>query len=217
MVYCAEKSTIQGSEMYFQAIIGVLLLCLTQFSIAEETAGARQTVDKLNATLIEVMKNAKQLGYKGRSAKLDPVIKETHEFDAIAQIALGSHWKDLNDEQKKAFVEKLTDLSVATYAAQFNGYAGEEFRYESEQSMKSNRVTLRYTLIAPKEKPVQFDYILGQINGQWVIINIVVDGISDLALKKSQYTSVIEREGFDSLLNKLNQKIIDYANNNASS
>jgi phospholipid transport system substrate-binding protein len=162
------------------------------------------------------MKNAKHLGYKGRSAKLEPIIKETHEFGAIAQIVLGSHWKDLSDEQKKSFVDKLTDLSIATYAAQFNDYGGEEFKYESEQGGKSNRITLRYELVAPKEKPVKFEYVLGQFNGEWVIINIVVDGISDLALKKAQYTSVIEREGFTSLLNKLNQKIIDYANSNAS-
>jgi phospholipid transport system substrate-binding protein len=187
---------------------------------AEETAttaGARQVVDKLNGVLIEVMKNAKTLGYQGRYKKLEPVIKQTHEFDAIAQIALSDHWKDLNNEQKKQFVDKLTDLSIATYAAQFNGYGGEEFKYEEELPPKSGRVTLRYQLIAPKEKPVKFDYILGQLNGQWSIINIVVDGISDLALKKAQYTSVIEREGFDSLLNKLNQKITDYSNNNAAS
>ena len=216
--------------MFFQAIIAIMLLCLAQLSAAEEASSARQTVDKLNAALIDVMKNAKALGYKGRSAKLDPIIRETHEFNSIAQIALGSHWKDLSDEQKKSFVDKLTELSVATYAAQFNGYGGEEFIYESEQGMKSNRVTLRYLLAIvkekpakaeeksakPEEKPVKFEYVLGQANGQWVIINIVVDGISDLALKKAQYTSVIEREGFDSLLNKLNQKILDYSNSNAN-
>ncbi len=111
----------------------------------------------------------------------------------------------------------MTELSIATYAAQFNGYSGESFKYDSEQGMKSNRITLRYQLVAPKEKPVVFEYVLGQSNGLWAIINIVVDGISDLALKKAQYTSVIEREGFDNLLNKLSQKISDYANNNSAS
>lgn len=202
--------------MYFQAIIGILLLCLAQFSAAEEQAGARQTVDKLNAALIDAMKNGKQFGYKGRYAKLDPIVKETHDFDAIAQIALGSHWKTLSDEQKKTFVDKLTDLSVATYADRFKSYDGDDFKYESEQGMKSNRTILRYMLVVPKETPVKFEYVLGQVSGQWVIINIIVDGISDLALKKAQYTSVIEREGFDSLLNKLSQKITDYANNNSA-
>ena len=203
--------------MYIQAIIGVLLFCLAQFSVAEEQSGAKQTVDKLNTVIIEAMKNAKQLGYKGRYAKLDPVIKETHDFVAIAQIALGSHWKALNDEQKKAFIDKLTELSIATYAAQFNGYSGESFKYDSEQAMRSNRITLHYQLVAPNEKPVVFEYVLGQSNGQWAIINIVVDGISDLALKKAQYTSLIEREGFDNLLNKLTQKITDYAKDNGGS
>lgn len=203
--------------MYFQAIFGFLLLCLAQFSVAEELSGAKLTVDKLNSALIESMKNAKQLGYKGRFAKLEPVVKETHDFVAIAQIALGSHWKSLNEEQKKAFTDKLTELSIATYAAQFNSFEGQEFKYESEQGMKSNRVTLRYQLLTPKDKPVIFEYVLGQSNGQWAIINIVVDGISDLALKKAQYTSVMEREGFENLLNKLSQKITDYANNNGGS
>lgn len=205
--------------MHFQFIIGLFLLCLAPFSAAEQqtSAGARQAVDKLNNVLIEVMKNAKQLGYQGRYNKLEPVVKETHEFDAIAQIALGNHWKDLNLEQKKAFVQKLTDLSIATYAAQFNGYAGEEFKYDTEQSMKGSLMMLRYTLLAPKEKPVKFDYILNQSNGRWTIINIIVDGISDLALKKAQYTSVIDREGFDSLMNKLTQKITDYASKKTDS
>jgi len=203
--------------MYIHSIIGILLICLAQFSVAEEPSSAKQTVDKLNTAIIEVMKNANHLGYKGRYAKLDPVIRETHDFAAIAQIALGSHWKGLGDEQKKAFIDKLTEISIATYAAQFNGYAGEDFKFESEQGMKSNRVTLRYELVAPKEKPVVFEYVLGQSDSRWAIINIVVDGISDLALKKAQYTSIIEREGFDNLLNKLSQKITDYANNNGSS
>jgi phospholipid transport system substrate-binding protein len=56
--------------------------------------------------------------------------------------------------------------------------------------------------------------VVNQFEGKWEIINIIVDGISDLALKKAQYTSVIDREGFDKLVAKLNQKVADYAKNN---
>lgn len=205
--------------MVFRVAFSFFLLFSISVARAEEpsSAAAKQVVEKLNVVLIDIMKNAKQLGYQGRYQKLEPVVKETHEFEAIAQIALGNHWKELNLEQKKQFVDKLTNLSVATYAAQFNDYGGEDFKYDSEQNMKSNRMMLPYNLTAPKEKPVKFEYILNAFNGKWVIINIVVDGISDLALKKAQYSSVIEREGFDSLMNKLGQKITDYANNNSSS
>jgi len=202
--------------MLFRSILSLWLLGLLPVgAMADSAADARKPVERLNNTLIEVMKGGKSLGYNGRLKKLDPVVKETFEFEAVSLIALGTHWKKLEQPQKLAFMDKLTDLSVATYAAQFKEYAGESFQFDSSQDIKNGRLLLRYNLVAPKEKPIRFEYFVGQFNGQWHIINIVVDGISDLALKKAQYTSVIDREGFDALLNKLTQKIADYAKNNA--
>jgi len=204
--------------MFLRFILGLFLIALSPLSVAADAATeAKKNVDLLNSTLIEVMKEAKQLGYEGRYKKLEPVVKEVFEFEAVSQIALGNHWKKLDRQQKTAFIEKLTDLSIATYAAQFNDHSGEEFKYDSAQDMKSDRVLLRYFLTSPNEKPIKFEYIVNEFNGQWRIINIIVDGISDLALKKAQYTSVIDREGFDSLLNKLSQKIADYSSNNSTS
>ncbi|HYE36808.1 HpnM family protein [Methylocaldum sp.] len=207
-----------GKTMFLRFILGLFLIALSPLSVAADAATeAKKNVDLLNSTLIEVMKEAKQLGYEGRYKKLEPVVKEVFEFEAVSQIALGNHWKKLDRQQKTAFIEKLTDLSIATYAAQFNDHSGEEFKYDSAQDMKSDRVLLRYFLTSPNEKPIKFEYIVNEFNGQWRIINIIVDGISDLALKKAQYTSVIDREGFDSLLNKLSQKIADYSSNNSTS
>ncbi len=200
--------------MFFKVILAWLLIGIAPFAaLADTVEEAKKTVDRLNGTLIEVMKGSKQLGYQGRYKRLEPVVKDAFEFEAVSQIALGSHWKKLDRAQKTAFIQKLTDLSIATYAAQFKDYGGESFKFDSSQDLKNGRLILRYNLAAPKEKPVKFEYIVSDFNGQWRIINIIVDGISDLALKKAQYTSVIDREGFNSLLDKLDQKIADYANN----
>lgn len=203
--------------MILKAIFGLWLVLLAQgAALADPVEDARKPVDRLNDTLIEVMKGGKQMGYEGRYKKIEPVVKDTFEFEAVSQLALGGHWKKLDKAQKTAFIAKLTELSIANYAAQFNSYGGESFKYDSSQESKNGRLLLRYNFTAPKEKPIKFEYYMDELNGQWQIINIVVDGISDLALKKAQYTSVIDREGFDSLLSKLSQKIADYAHNNAS-
>jgi phospholipid transport system substrate-binding protein len=195
-------------------MIGALALVLVSAMASAAESGveaAKAVVERLNAALIGVMKEAKQLGYQGRYKRLEPVVREVFQFEAVAQIALGSHWKTLTEEQKAKFVKTLTELSIATYAAQFNSYGGEQFKYESEQSLRPDRLVLRYQMIIPKENPVKFDYMVNQFDDKWKIINIIVDGISDLALKKAQYTSVIDREGFDKLMAKLAQKIADYA------
>lgn len=202
--------------MFLHILFACLLAVVAAPVQADSPAvvGARRSVDLLNNTLIEVMKSADRLRYQGRYKKLEPVVKEVFQFEGVAQIALGSHWKKLDQAQKLTFIGVLTNLSIATYAAQFNSYAGEKFQFEEAEEPKPERITLRYVMTAPNEKPIKFEYVVNQFEGKWEIINIIVDGISDLALKKAQYTSVIDREGFDKLVAKLNQKVADYAKNN---
>lgn len=204
-----------GEFMRFLAAI-LLVVWLPGLALADNVADARKPVDRLNSVLIEVMKGGNKLGYTGRYKKLEPVVRDTFEFEAVSPIALGAHWKKLEPAQQQAFISKLSDLSTATYAAQFKEFANESFQFVSSQDVKNGRLMLQYNLETPKDKPIKFEYYVGQFNGQWHIINIVVDGFSDLALKKAQFTSVIDREGFDALLNKLTQKISDYAKNNAT-
>lgn len=193
------------------------MLGFSCLATAGATASAREVVDKLDNVLIEVMKNAKAFGYQGRVDVLTPVVLETHDFESIAKLAVGKYWKELTDEEKAQLQKKMVEYSIATYAAQFDSYAGEAFKYESEDVAKSGRVIVRYTLVTSSEAPHKFEYMMNQVDGQWRIINIVVDGISDLALKRAQYESIIEHEGFGKLLDKLSEKIADYAKSRAQS
>jgi len=183
------------------------------FSVAAEPAPGTsgEVVAKLNATLVEVMKNAKALGYQGRYDVLAPVMLATHDFESVSKIAVGKHWKTLSDGQQDTLVKKLTEFSIASYAAQFDSYSGEEFVYQSEQPGKNDRVTVHYVLKAKDEPEHKFAYTLQQVNGTWRIINTVVDGFSNLASMKAQYEQVIESEGFDSLIKKLSEKIANYS------
>lgn len=198
-------------------IFGLFLMSASLFATAAEpapgTPGA--VVAKLNATLVEVMKNAKALGYQGRYDVLTPVMLATHDFESVSKIAVGKHWKTLNETQQATLVKKLTEFSIASYAAQFDSYSGEEFVYQSDQPAKNERVTVHYVLKAKDEPEHKFAYTLQQVDGEWRIINTVVDGFSNLASMKAQYEQVIESEGFDSLIRKLSEKIANYSRSRA--
>ncbi|MBL8539802.1 MAG: ABC transporter substrate-binding protein [Betaproteobacteria bacterium] len=196
---------------FLNFLLVLLLIAAGKTAIAQSAEPQRQSADKLNATLIEVMRDAKRLGYEGRYRKLAPVVKEALQFDVIAKSVLGKYWNSLAPGERDAFVAKLTDLSIATYASQFNAYDGQSFRYDGIESARADRSIVRYTLLVPKGEPVKFDYIVSPDGTRWRIVNIIADGISDLALKRAQYTSIMEREGFASLMAKLSQKIADYA------
>ena len=54
-----------------------------------------------------------------------------------------------------------------------------------------------------------FNYLLRVNNGNWLILNVIAQGVSDLALKRADYAAVIKAEGFDALIDRINKKVTE--------
>ena len=190
---------------------------LASFAFASVTAFAaagtspRAVVDELQSTLISVMENAKKLGYAGRLKRLKPVIEDTHDLSGIAQIAAGAYWKDFTPDQRKRYTDAFAELSFATYADRFNDYGNETFKPVSERKLDNGDVLIQSVLADPKGGTTRFDYVLRQKEGRWLIVNIVADGVSDLAIKRAEYAGVLKAEGVEGLIKKIAAKTAEHA------
>jgi phospholipid transport system substrate-binding protein len=129
----------------------------------------------------------------------------------ISRAVLGKHWDSLKDEQRSRFVQAFTQQSIATYAANFDSYSGERFKMIPEKQVDGGRILVQSQLIKSDGGQVQLDYLLHRAGGQWRIVNIIAEGVSDLALKRADYSAFLKSNGFEALLKKLNEKIQQYA------
>ncbi len=186
-------------------------LFLTSVFAQEESTSARQIVDKFQTELVQVMKNGKKLGYSGRFDKLETSVSNSHDLPKIARIVVGKEWEKLTEEQQKKLTDVFSKLSIASYAHNFKDFDGEAFVIDSEEETKMGGVVIHSHLDLPDDKPVKFDYMLKEKGVSWRIINIIANGVSDLALKRSEYTAILQRDGFDALITKINEKIDNYA------
>lgn len=173
------------------------------------TAGeATEAVTHLQASLIEIMKKGEDLGYKGRHKIIAPIVEKTHDIPYIARLAIGRHWKSLDAKQRSTFTQTFRELSVSTYAGRFDGFNGEKFSFLSEKSLpRGNRKVVSSDFTKSDGEKIRFNYILHQVKGQWKIINITVNGVSDLALKRVEYGGILKKEGFPTLIEKLETQI----------
>jgi len=180
---------------------------------AEQPQGeAKQVVEKLHEALIDVMKRSSQLGYQGRLDNLTPVVQGSFDFQAIAKIIVGRYWAELSEQDRQTFLDAFSRLSTATYASRFDSYSGESFRTLSAEQQSGQDVVIKTELVQPDGAVVKLDYVVRPSgNGQWRILNVIADGISDLSLKHADYTAVIKNEGYPALLARLNDKISKYA------
>ncbi|WP_446808344.1 ABC transporter substrate-binding protein [Methylomonas sp. 2BW1-5-20] len=196
-------------KVYFSLSL-LLLVCFSPLTMAEEIS-ARQVVDEFQNQLLGVMKQGKELGFQGRYDKLDVAVKKSHDLPKIARIVVGKQWEELTAEQQNKLETVFSKLSVSAYAHNFKDYSGESFTFASEEETGRGGVVIHTNLHIPGEKDVKFDYMMKKKDDSWQIINIIADGVSDLALKRSDYTSVLSRDGFDALIAKITEKIESYA------
>ena len=192
------------------ALVESMILLLSA-AVAQDEPIASKVIADFQSELLEVMKHADELGYQGRYNRLAPVVERSHNMALLARISVGRTWKKLDAQQKQTLIDTFGRLSVATYAHQFDGYSGESFKIESEEQTPKGDRFVRTLLIKQDGELVQLDYVLRRNASRWMIINIVADGVSDLALKRSEYSAILRREGFTALIDKLNDKIATYS------
>jgi phospholipid transport system substrate-binding protein len=186
-----------------------LLVILPQGARAD--TGAVQVVEKLQHELLGVMKAAGSLGYEGRYKALSSVIPDLYDFPFISRVVLGRHWGAFSDEEKKHFLDLFTKFSVAIYASRFDGYSGEKFKVISVNESRRDRVVVQTVLLQPSGEKVRMDYVLHRTDGTWRIINVVADGVSDLAMKHAQFGAFLEKNNPEALLELLKTKIAKFS------
>ena len=197
----------------YAGVCASLLLAFSALPAAgEPTRSPSQAIDSLHAHLLDVMKNAEALGYDGRSAKLAPVIPEHFDVSFMAEKSVGRHWKSASDEDRQRFLETFLRFMVANYAGQFDGYSGQSFETLGEEPARLDTMLVRTLLLDPSDENIELNYRLRQVDGEWRIIDVYLDGtVSELALRRSEFSGIVKREDFDALIAAIDERIAKLA------
>lgn len=198
------------------AALGLAALGVAGAASAQEVP-ADQVIESLHESLLDVMREADTLGYGGRRNRLAPVIDRVFDVRTIARIATGRDWRNFDRAERVRLVEKMSALTVAIYAARFDGYSGESFRVLSEKAAPRGTVLVNAEIVKSDGEEVRIDYLLRPTRKGWRIVDVYLDGVySELALKRSEYRSVIKRKGIAGLFAALDDKIADFERDNAN-
>ena len=180
---------------------------------AATAAKPSAAIDALHAALLDVMKNAVALGYAGREQKLRTVIPKYFDVDEMARQSLGApQWKAASDDAKRRYLDTFERFMVANYAGRFDGFSGQSFETLGEVPGPKDTVIVKSRLIDPTDKNVDLNYRMHQVDGAWKVVDVYLDGsVSELALRRSEFVSIVKRQNLDALLAALDAKIAKLA------
>jgi phospholipid transport system substrate-binding protein len=177
-----------------------------------QSATPRDVVERLHASLLEVMQSGGGLGYDGRYRQLEPVLEDSYDFPLMTRIAVGPAWGDFDEAQRARLVALFTEMSIANYAARFDGYGGERFETLGEEPAPRDAVLVRTRLVRPNDSPVELNYVLKESQEGWRIIDVLLDSkFSELARQRSEFAAVLRDGGAPDLAATLERKIAELA------
>src|SRR5215471_20260811 len=183
-------------------------LFLTSGSSAT-AAGPSDIVRNFYAVLLDTMRQAQQLGARGRYQKLEPVVFRTFDVPYMAKLSIGPGWNALTPEQKKQAAHAYGRYIAATYASRFDGYSGERLEVFGEQKIKRGTM-VQSRIVKSDGEPVAINYMVHDNAVGYQVRDVYVTGtISELATKRSEFATILRTNGIDGLIASLNKKADD--------
>lgn len=183
----------------------VFLSLLSSPGMTEEQDAPAAVVERLNNALIESMKGGRGIGFEGRCRILAPVVKDVFAMEAMTRISSGKHWDHFSPEQRQSLIELYTKWSTSNFADNFDSYAGQRFEVTSGETV-GNRAEVKSRFIKKDGERV-FLYKLARLDGRWRIVDIHLEGVSQLANTRAQFVSILDRSGCEGLIQSLKEKI----------
>lgn len=180
-------------------------LCLSSTLLADE-ATMRSTIEQFHSVLVDVMKS--EADFQERYSTLQAAIDNTFDLNTVSRMSLGTPWRKLETDARQEFSQLMRELITATYADRFDSYNDQRFEIISVTEPRPGRWLVRTSLIRKSGKPVSLDYYF---KGQRVF-NVVADGVSDLAVRRADYTAVVNNNGFQGLLDSVRANIAGLRN-----
>ena len=192
--------------------VGVLLFALAGPAAADRSDPIK-VVETFHATLLEVMKGAKALGYEGRHRLLAPAIDEAFRLRLMSRmVAGGRRWKRFSKAEKESFVGAFSGLVAATYAHRFDGYSGQSFKILGTAPLRPKTVLVKTSIVGSKREDTKLNYLLRQFKDGWHVIDVYLKGaVSEVATKRSEYSGILRKEGVNALVKRIMEKTAELA------
>jgi phospholipid transport system substrate-binding protein len=195
--------------MRFFVRCGVLLgliLCLTVGGRAEATPDPSDEIHAFYDVLLGNMKNAQALGIAGRYDKLEAVVLAAFDVPYMSRLSVGSMWSSLASDKKQELAKAFGHYIAATYATQFDGYSGEQLNVLGEQKVRHGTI-VKTQIVKSDGTPIAINYMMHDNDIRWQIRDIYLAGtISQMATRRSEFSSILRDGGIDKLISVLNEK-----------
>ena len=200
-----QRTYLSGSQQHYAMIVFAIVWFL-QPGIA--AAGA--PLDALQATSqkVHMLLNDTELKKPEHAAErrnqLVSIIGERFSCEEMSKRSLGEEWTKLTEGEQQEFIRLFRTLLAKSYAGKIEGYAGAPVHYLAERLAEGYAVVRAQILTSKNE--FLLDFRMVEKAGEWLVYDVVVDGISLMNSYRGQFARVLTFTSSEGLLERMREK-----------
>ena len=143
-----------------------------------------------------------------RSFRLEGLIRRAFDLDLTSQLVLGKYWNRASQAHRQAFKELFAHHLLHSYSRHLKAYRVETLKIVSRNPVGKGDFLVETRVEGTRDRdPANPVWRLRWRDGGFKIIDVHVDGISLALTERSQFGSVIRRNGIDGMLSALRKEV----------
>lgn len=128
---------------------------------------------------------------------IDSELNRTFDREYAARLVLGANGRGASDADVKLFADAMADNLMQRYGSALLTIQGKpSFRAKGETPISNGRaVRVSTELVRSGSETTPVDYLMRQVNGQWKIFDVNIEGISYVQTFRTQFDAPLKQKG----------------------
>jgi len=123
------------------------------------------------------------------------LLRQDFDLPGKARFVLGPYWRGASEPGKRQFRRRFEDYIVRIYSQRFAQYRGETLKMTGSRSAPQGAIVTSEIVRPEGGPPIKVEWRLGMRDGLYKVSDVIIDGVSMGASKRSEFASLIQRSG----------------------
>ncbi len=190
-------------------VLGVTFILALMVSGAMAAGPPTEVVKEVIEKALGILNNPSYQGpgQKETRRRLVKQLVDRHfDYREMAKRSLGAPWQRLNNAQREEFVRLFAELLEASYSDKIDRYARHVKVDYTGENLDDGYAEVRTVVVRPNDR-IPLTYRLYDASGNWMVYDVVIEGVSLVNNYRSQFSRVISESSYAELVRRLRSKV----------
>ena len=192
----------------FALVSALVILCSVLFTLP--VFAAKDPIETIKPILADLTKLLNDPALQGpahrdeRRQKIMSTIKTVFDFREMCQRVLGRTWQQIDESDRKHFIEVMTKLLENVYLGKLENYHYKRIEYLDEE-IQGNQAQVS-TQVDKQNVKLPVYYFLQLTPRGWMVYDINIEGVSLVSNYADQFRSILRTNNFQGLVKIIEEK-----------